>query len=512
MSYISKFRNYVAKKIAPAGPRRTFKRAFAGAVGGRKAAGWLAPNTSQNSEVKASFNTLRNRARELGRNNPNATSYLLGLEVNVVGTGIRLQSIVKDQEGNSDQKVNELIESEWKKWCRMESCDVRGMLSFQDIEALIIRTIAETGESPIIRFVYEKCGRSDIRLALQILEADHLDVNFNIPASGGKNEIRMGVEINSWGRPVAYHLLTSHPGDSGFFNSNLEQKRIRVPATDIIHFFKHTRPAQNRAVTWFASTMVTLRQLGEYLDAAVLRKKVEAAIMYFITKEASDVPSTGADGAMDTDVQDNQSVIDVEGGAVVNLNEGENVVSPTISSSSGDGTFIQNAMNSVAAGTGSSSETVSKDFSKTNYSSSRLSLTAERDLYKIIQPWLQKNFHQKTFEKFMLLGHLSSVFDFKDYAKNPEKYDQPRWMSRGYDWVDPYKDVLAEEIELKNGLLTMSDALAARGKDLEETVLQIKKEEDFLKQHGITPAFLIKEIQVQPKNNQGVTEDEKDQN
>lgn len=495
MGYLKKFRNYLAQKMTT--QKRVAIRRFDGAQGGRKTAGWMASNTSQDAEVQAAFNVLRNRARDLGRNNNNVRSYLSGLEVNVIGQGIRLQSVVKDETtGITLKDVNAKIENEWKRWARKESCDVRGMLSFQDIERLIIRTLAESGESPIIRFVYQKFGRSDVRLSLQILESDHLDANYNIKAINGKNEIRMGVEINEFGRPVAYWLLTQHPGDQGNSSNSQGQFRVRVPASEIIHFYKHERPAQSRAVTWIASTMLTLRQLGEYLDAATMRKKVEAAVMYFITKPVSELSDAGA---LDTGVQDNQNVIDVEGGAVFNLNEGENVISPPISATSGaDAPFIQNALNNVAAGVGSSYETISRDFSKTNYSSSRLSLMSERDLYKIIQSWIEGNFHQPVFEKFMLMAYTSGVFGFKDYLDNQEKYDQPRWMPRGFDWIDPYKDVLAEKEELKGNLITLSDALASRGLDFEETILQIKKEKDFMKLNDVTPDYLLEVLVTKP--------------
>jgi hypothetical protein len=67
-----------------------------------------------------------------------------------------------------------------------------------------------------------------------------MDLNyFNYLMPNG-NQIRMGVETDPYGLPVANHLWKRHPAEY----STAPQFRIRVPAAEIVHLF--TRSASGR--------------------------------------------------------------------------------------------------------------------------------------------------------------------------------------------------------------------------------------------------------------------------
>lgn len=481
----------------PAPPaRKKQKRSFAGASFSRLNFDWLTSGSSQDAEVQQSHGTLRNRGRSLGRDNPNSRAFLSGLETNVIGLGFRMQSIIKDGSGKSNSALNSLVEAEWKKWCRPDSCDVRGMLSFQDIERLMIRSVAEGGEPPLIRLIPTRSGKSKVPLSLQVIESDHLDENFNVPPSNGKNEIRMGVEITTLGRPVAYHIFDRHPGDNLNFAIGANPKRIRVPAAEIIHFFRHERPGQTRGYSWLASVSNVVRQLGAFIESSAIRKRIEAAIMYFIQRtQGDDLPDD------DEDEVTGQRIKEVAPGKIEYLEEGETVISPPITSNpAADAQFVETQLQQFAAGTNSSTEMISRDFTKSNYSSSRLSLGVARDNYMVLQQWMEGNFHQKLFEEFMFRGYLADVFNFPNFLKNEELYNQAKWLPRRWPSVDPYKDVLANVIKIDNMFATHSEILSEDGKDFEETVLQVKKEREFMKLHGVTTKSLIEQKVIEDKN------------
>lgn len=470
-------------------PGRAEIRAFQAAVMNRLNADWILSSTSQDSEIRPALNVLRSRARDLGRNNDYVRSYLSEIEKNIVGPGARLQSNVREADV-SDTAANKLIETEWAKWAKKESCDVAGKLSFSLMERMLIRNTAESGEI-LIRFVYKRFGKSKIPFSIQIIESDHLDENFNGQHNG--NDVRMGVEFSSYGRAVAYHLFDHHPGDAGLNVKSTEKKRIRVPAEEILHLFISERPGQSRGFTWLVSTVSTLRQLNGYIEAAIVKKRAQASVMGFIQ---SGDPETDS-----SDSEENGQFVDYfEAGTIKKLMPGETMNVPNL----GGGTesefdpFVQSMLRKTAAGAGSSYESISKDFSRSNYSSSRLSLMSERDLYKMIQSWFIESFHEIVFERWMEAGVLAGVFKFKDYTLNEEKYNSPKWMPRGWDWVDPAKDIEADKEALKSGLKTMSGVLARTGQDFEETILQIKKERDFMKQHGVEIDILL---EMQPQNN-----------
>jgi capsid protein len=59
------------------------------------------------------------------------------------------------------------------------------------------------------------------------------------------------------------------------------------------------------------------------------------------------------------------------------------------------------------------------------------------------------------------------------------------WPARPH--VDPVKEANGEQIELANGTLTYSDALARKGKDLDSTIEQRAREKEMLEEAGLPP-------------------------
>ena len=174
-----------------------------------------ASNLSANAEIYTSLATLRSRSRQLIRDNAFAKKYLHMIESNVVGTkGIVLQARTKQADGQPDTLDNEQLERAWREWGQPENCTVGKDLSWIDVQNLCMRAVAGDGEV-LIQLV--TAYNNPFGFALQIFEADHLDENHNEILKN--NRIIMGVEVNKWGAPVAYHLATNHPGDDTYLHN-----------------------------------------------------------------------------------------------------------------------------------------------------------------------------------------------------------------------------------------------------------------------------------------------------
>ncbi len=64
------------------------KRGYDGAKTGRRTSGWITPSTSADAEITPNIIKLRDRSRDLVRNNPYASKALRVLVSNAIGTGI----------------------------------------------------------------------------------------------------------------------------------------------------------------------------------------------------------------------------------------------------------------------------------------------------------------------------------------------------------------------------------------------------------------------------------------
>jgi lambda family phage portal protein len=460
---------------AQAAPRR---RMYQGAQFSRLTADWVTSNTSADSEVYGSAQKLRDRARQLCRDNDYARQALRAIEGNVIGQGIPFQSQVRMQRGGKlDTGINDAIEAAWRRWSYAQHCHTGGKLCFADLERLVIRACAESGEV-FVRLVRQSFGGSAIPLAMEVIEADQLDDGLNGRSQQG-NEIRMGVEVDGWGRPIAYHFLAYHPGDYQFSNQQIStQRHKRIPAEEVIHLYRTERPGQTRGVTWFASAIQRLHHLSGYEQAEVVRARASSALMGFITSPEGEL--------IGDDVMDGERVSNFEPGVFKYLNPGEEVTVPSLDSPDGQfEPFLRAMLRAMAAGIGCSYETISRDFSQTNYSSSRLSLIEDRDHWRILQSWLIENFHRRVFSEWLDLAVLSNALALPGYEQQPERFKAARWMPRGWSWVDPAKEVAAYKEAVRCGFKTLADVVAEQGGDLDELLLARQSELAKLDEMGI---------------------------
>jgi lambda family phage portal protein len=466
-------------KLLQAAPR-VQRRTYQGALISRLTADWMATQTSADAEIRTSLRKLRDRSREMVRNNPYAKQAKRTTQINVIGSGVQLQSQVMLLRGNRrDDRINTLIESKWKGWCRKEHCDVAGRYSFHDFEWLASGALPESGEA-LFRIVRRPFGGSKVPLALQMLEADMLDEEYQGGTLAAGNEWRNGVEVNEWGRPVRYAMLTRHPGDYWFQNSNQRnEKHVFMPADDVIHLFLPERPGQNRGVPWFHAVMADAHQLQGYEEAAVIRARAGASLMGFITNNEGELTAD--------DIENNQRISEFEPGTFKYLAPGENVTVPNIDSPDQQfDMFVRNKVRRFASGFGCSYETLSRDFSQTNYSSSRLSLLEDREHWRVVQNYLIENLHMRVFREWLNLSVLSGELPFQDYELRPERYDNPRWLTRGWSWVDPLKEVKAYREAEQAGYCTKADIIAqSGGGDFDTNMAELARERQVAKDAGV---------------------------
>ncbi len=462
----------------PTPPRR--RRAYMGARLSRLTADWFAGQTSADAEIKTSLKKLRDRSRQMVRDNPYARQAKRAVQMNVIGHGIQLQAhVMKLRGGKRDDLVNDLIESRWARWCRRDACDVAGKNGFHQMELLLAGALPESGEV-FLRIVRRPFGNSKVPVALQLIEADLLDDEYAGPNTSRTSEWRMGVEVNEWGRPLNYAFFTRHPGDSNLVGRMDDNRRHTIiPASDVIHLFMPERPGQTRGVPWFAPVMDDAHQMQGYEEAAVIRARGSASLMGFIESPEGELEAD--------DIEGEHRLTDFEPGQFRYLNPGEKVEIPQLSAPDGQyEMFVRQKTRRFAAGFGCSYETISRDFSQTNYSSSRLSLLEDRDHWRMIQNYLIETFHQRIFSEWLSAAVLSGELNLPDYELRPERYESAiTWQPRGWSWVDPLKEVKAYREMEAAGYMTKAQICGLLGSDMEENMKELAFEKQLAEQLGL---------------------------
>jgi lambda family phage portal protein len=216
---------------------------------------------------------LRDRARDLVRNNAYAARAIDVKGSNTIGVGITAE--VK----------NRKLAKRWETFA--QTCDADGKLDLYGLQSLVERCRMESGEV-LIRRVPSQMVTGGVAMKLRVLEPDYIDnARDGVSAETG-NQIRGGIEYDAFGTPLAYYLHRQHPGDSWATAAyRRDTTSVRVDADEIIHVFRKQRAGQTRGVTDFAPVMLRMRDLDDYDDAEVMRKKIEACLAAFVTSPAS---------------------------------------------------------------------------------------------------------------------------------------------------------------------------------------------------------------------------------
>ena len=455
--------------------RRAPRADFAGASMNRLVLDWIQSHRSVDQEISGSLVTLRDRARELVRNTSWVRRYVRLLSQNVVGPhGITLQGRLRDpRTGAPLEAANASLEAAWDDFGRRGTFTVDGKLSRRGCERLLMRNLPTDGEI-LIRLV--RGFDNGYGFALQVLDPDQLDQDYNVAQLEGGNEIRMGVEMDRWGRPVAYHVWSSHPSE---FVRLRERKRI--PAEDMIHLGDPDRPAQTRYVPWLASVMLDINMLRGYFEAELIAARIAASQGGWFTRAADDVGSTETD----PEKAKQPIVMEMEPGTWTELPPGLTAEAtkaehPTAAFPD----FVKAVLRSVATGLGISYNALANDLEGVNYSSIRAGMLDERDAYRDVQQWFIEGFHERVFEAWLPWALLAGKLD----ARVPlVRYRDVAWQPRGWSWVDPEKDVDATIKGIDARLTSRSAELAKQGIDFEEVLEEQAKEEALMKAKGLLP-------------------------
>lgn len=453
----------------------TGRRSYAAGAINRLTSDWSTTTTSANVEVKGDVLKVRARARELERDDPYTRSYLRLLTNNVLGwQGVRLQMKIKDPGGSFDAVANRLIEDGFAAWGKRANCTVTRSLSWADTCRLILTSAARDGGC-LVRKI-QGFG-NPFGFALQVLEIDHLDTGYSTEASNGGNAVRMGVEVNQWGEPMAYHVLTKHPGD----DCGMASKRVRLPASEIVHVYVPDRIGQAVGMSWFTSSMSALNMLGGYREAELTAARVGACKGGYITRTNPE----GFQGDA-TDDAGNQ-IEEMEPGVVRDLAPGESFVphDPTHPNTA-FGTFSKDITRAASAGMGVSYNSLTGDLEGVNFSSIRAGLLEDREQYKTLQEWFIEAVCEPVFEAWLPMALLSGQVALP-IAKLP-KFNAATWQGRRWSWVDPQRDIAATVAAIDNRLQSRTSAAGEMGKDFEDLLSEIEAEEALAKERGVSLA------------------------
>ena len=473
-------------RSSPEPPRA--QRHYAGAKPFGALQAWQPQNWSADALARTDLDRLRARARSLARDNDYMRKFLSMVESNIIGReGFALQMrVMMDNTEQPDNIANRAIERSFARWSRRGVCDVTGLYGFPDLQRLLVRSVARDGEA-LVRHIIG--FDNEFGYALQVLDIVRLDTNLNRNPTQHQNAIRMGVELNEYGRPVAYWLRTQHPYEQQASNQLYQHER--VPAHEISHIYLHDRPEQRRGFPWVASAIVGLQNLGGYQEAAIIAARIGASKMGFFkqTEDADNFVSPLGETERKSDGK--EMLIDsVSPGTFHELPQGYDFTpfNPDYPHANYDA-FVKASLRGIASGLGVSYNSLANDLEGVNFSSIRSGVLEERDNWTMLQNWFTENLMHTVFENWLQAVLLRGAITLPSgkalpAAKLP-KFRQYHWQGRRWQWVDPLKDINAHKEAVALGVKSRRAIADEMGVDFDDVVAQLAEEQALLQEQGL---------------------------
>ena len=452
-------------------------RKFQAANIDRLSADWFATQNSINEELRSDLDRLRSRGRELVNNNDYARKFRGMVENNIIGPdGIRLQVRVEDSPGKPDRLACAAIEGAWKEW--MQACDVTGQLGLRELCETLVGGLPSDGEF-LVRMVRGADARTRFNFALQVIDVDRIDTTFN--ARIGNNTVIMGVEVDSYRRPVAVHLFEAHPNDG----ARTSRRRVRVDASETLHRFKVERAEQMRGIPWMAPGMLSMHHLGGFKLAALLAAEHGANHYGFFQSADDGGPPIGeTDGAGQTFVASQPGTYDtLPAGTTFQAHESK--YPDTVF-----GPFVKTTLQRIASGWRVAYHSLANDLESVSFSSIRSGTLEERDRWSADQTWFIGAFMEPVFNAWLQMALLSGAITMPNGSALPAsklaKFSKHEWQPRRWEWVDPKGDMEAKILSVRAGLMAPQDLSAAMGYDFEDTLKAISEAQKLAKEFGVS--------------------------
>jgi lambda family phage portal protein len=427
--------------------------------------GWSPIDSDANTEIRTSSPQVRSRVRQLVRDFPYFGRAIDVLVALTVCQGYVLQSqAMPHEDGNRTIRTD--IEDAFKRWA--DQADISGKLTFHELCQLAKRQECECGEFFLIKRQSSDSKRF-IPFCLQAIEADRLTA-LGTPAVR-TNEIDQGVEFNpDTGEVLAYWFET-------------DKRPMRVAAADVVHGYVMQRPGQLRGISPFAPGVLAARELGEYLAAEIEGAKMAAKYLAFIESPDlsgfQDLRGVAPGAAPRNEYLENAVLEYLRPGEKINLashNRPGNNFDP----------FVRLVLRMLSVTTGVPYELLSADYSGINYSTMRVCRNDLTQILKVHHGRMTGHLCTPVFREVLRQSVLSGRLSLPGYWADPTRYSQAKWVSTGMESIDPLKETKAHVDQLESLLRSPQEIAAARGRDYEELLDEIKEAEGMIAERGLS--------------------------
>lgn len=482
-------RQYAAGIKAAANTHDAMRKLMSGRSGGYEAGksdrlkGRTTGSPHENDIPREQVERLRWRAWNLFRNCPQAKKMSRSLGAKVIGRGMSPQPQAVKIAGKPHIAFRRRAREVWGEF--IKECDYRGKPGsngqhFTPFSKTALRAAIFSGGA---LFRFHHLNRSEqtkrglfLPLQIQLIHIDRLDFEKH----GGK--YWYGMELDSAGRIVAYHVLPSHVSEQ---QSSIHPESVRVPATQMKHLFAEDDIDQLLGTPWVGAALLTMDDRRNYEYSELIAAEMSSCFVagYRRSPGKSGGPGLNSGGDRDLTDSDGNPVTRLQPGMLLDLGQSGDLqmVNPSRPNSNAEG-FLNHLVRSEAVSMpGVKTSTLTGDYRQSSFSSER---SADNDVWPEIeelQDWFAFGFCQPIYEECIdaavLSGKFSSVkgFNVRDYQMRKRDYLNTNWQGPVARSINPKDDAAAGSLRITASVSSPQREAGQVGRDWRE-ILQEKDE------------------------------------
>lgn len=444
---------------------------YAGGRPDRKNDPWVPSNAGPNLAADLTLEQLRNRCRDLARNHAQLAGAVNSIVTSAIGaSGIRVRPQTEWPELNA--QIRGYMRDHFTR------VDAGRRMTERAFQCDLVTELVVAGEQLThFGFVPEWNGHA-AGPCMEAIVAERIDIGLN--QSSGENTIRQGVEFDSLGRVVRYHVYKAHPNDGLFMLAMPiagNRSIMEISAFDCSMAMLSRQAGQLRGVP-LAAPVVHQLAFGKQVK--------EAALMSALTQSCIGLIVKGLPEKLRKKIGETSGLYDTDGQPIRRLRPGQVMFTPhgveaQFHSPNLPGPSFE-AMTSVidresAAALGMDVAGYSKDFGKATFSAIRADQLQVHRFYR----WLQQLVYEIQAEPWyhVKLAHgiaTGGIVLNAEQARAWDDIDERNRLLRagghfpGFGWVDPKQEATAAETSIKAGIRSRPDIIAEQGDDPEETL------------------------------------------
>ena len=448
----------------------------------RSVKGFKAQSGSAREDIDFNNYTMRQRARMLYMAAPLATSAVKTNRTNVIGSGLILSAKVDrdilhmtPEQADAWQRKTEKEFSLWAD--NRTACDALGLNDFYEIQQLALMSWLLSGDV----FCLFKTGKTTpvnpYSLRLHIIEADRIATPTSWQASmrltegknpDNNNPIYDGVEADSSGRVLAYHIRSTYPYEITDKETTWERieaigKETGMP--NILQIMEAERPDQYRGVSYLAGVIEPLLQLRRYTETEITAAMIESCFAGFIktTADPNEMPMNETEPRDPEERHSNPDDFNYGPGEVNVLKPGEDITfTDAKRPASGFAAFVRAIAEQVGAALEIPADLLMKAFNA-SYSASRGALLEAWKAFRMRRVWFAKDFCKPVYEAWLAeavaLGRINAPGFFAD-PLICKAYSGSEWTGPSQGQLDPVKEITAEILAVQHGFSTHEQSTA----------------------------------------------------